>query len=148
VILRPAIVVDAPAMAALHAMAFDAPWGEAEIAALIIGLGGYAFAAEAEGRAIGFILCRAVADEAEILTLATTPAQRRRGVAAALVRAGLDGAAARGASAMFLEVAADNLAAIGLYAGAGFAQVGARPGYYRGAQGAIDAMVMRRDLNI
>ena len=53
-----------------------------------------------------------------------------------------------GAEAMFLEVAADNAAAIALYAGAGgFVRVGARPGYYPRETGAIDALVMRRDLN-
>jgi ribosomal-protein-alanine N-acetyltransferase len=147
-ILRPAIVADAPALAALHATAFETPWRATDIAALMIGLGGYGVAAESESQAMGFILCRAVAQEAEVLTLATTPVHRRHGVAAALLRAGMDGAAARGASAMFLEVAADNLAAIGLYAGAGFAQIGARRGYYQGREGQIDALVMRRDLNI
>ena len=145
-ILRPAFVGDAAILAALHAQAFEKPWNADEIAALIAGLGAYAFAAQAPEELAGFILCRAVADEAEILTLATAPAHRRRGVAQALLRAAMDGATARGARAMFLEVAADNPAAVALYRQAGFAQVGARGGYYQRGDGAIDALVLRLDI--
>ncbi|HWW25876.1 MAG TPA: ribosomal-protein-alanine acetyltransferase, partial [Caulobacter sp.] len=48
---------------------------------------------------------------------------------------------------MFLEVAADNVAAIRLYETTGFARVGLRKGYYPHADGAKDAVVMRRVLN-
>ena len=48
---------------------------------------------------------------------------------------------------MFLEVAADNLAAIALYQATGFAKVGVRKGYYPHPDGAKDALVMRRTLN-
>ena len=50
-----------------------------------------------------------------------------------------------GAEAMFLEVAADNAAALALYRGAGFTQAGLRRGYY--APAGTDAFVLRRDLN-
>ena len=46
-----------------------------------------------------------------------------------------------------LEVADDNAGAIALYSGAGFGRVGARRGYYPRETGAVDALVMRRDLN-
>jgi ribosomal-protein-alanine N-acetyltransferase len=52
-------------------------------------------------------------------------------------------AAALGARAMFLEVAAGNEAAAALYRSAGFAAVARRPGYYEGA----DALVMRAALS-
>jgi ribosomal-protein-alanine N-acetyltransferase len=48
---------------------------------------------------------------------------------------------------MFLEVAADNLAAIALYQATGFIKVGVRKGYYPHPDGAKDALVMRRALN-
>jgi ribosomal-protein-alanine N-acetyltransferase len=88
-----------------------------------------------------------IAGEAEVLTLAVRPEQRRRGAARALLAAAL-ALAAPTAAAMFLEVAADNAGAVALYEAAGFEQVGRRAGYY-GRTGApsIDAIVMRRALN-
>ena len=96
----------------------------------------------------GFILCRSIAGEAEILTLAVDPARRRRGAGRALVEAAAGMAATLGAEEMFLEVAVDNPAALALYEAAGFARVGRRPGYYARTDGAdVDAVVMRRELN-
>jgi ribosomal-protein-alanine N-acetyltransferase len=58
-------------------------------------------------------------------------------------------ALARQAETLFLEVAADNAAALGLYEGLGFEMAGRRKGYYdRGAASPrIDALVMRLCLN-
>ena len=93
------------------------------------------------------ILCRALFEAAEILTLAVAPAARRRGIGAALVRAAAGLAAQGGADNLFLEVAQDNPAAQALYRSLGFAEAGRRAGYYARAEGRIDALVMRLDLN-
>jgi ribosomal-protein-alanine N-acetyltransferase len=138
---------DAADLAATHARSFDAPWSAADIEALIASPGGFALAVRDGGRPGGFVLCRAIAGEAEVLTLAVDPDFRRRGLARSLLEAAMIGAKAAGAEAMFLEVAADNAAAIGLYEQAGFARVGTRPGYYHRPAGQVDALVMRRDLN-
>jgi ribosomal-protein-alanine N-acetyltransferase len=95
----------------------------------------------------GFILCRAIAGEAEVLTLAVKPAARNAGLGRALLESAMGAARSTGAEAMFLEVAADNPAAIKLYTNAGFTRIGARPGYYARPGGAADALVLRRDLN-
>ena len=138
---------EAGALAELHASAFRDPWREAEIAAMIRGAGAFGFAARAGGQTAGFVLCRTIADEAEILTLATAPTHRRRGVARGLLESARESAETAGAAKMFLEVAEDNHPAIALYRGCGFRQVGARVGYYSRPGGAIAAWVMRRDLN-
>ena len=144
--LRGAWGHEAPALAQVHAAAFDHAWSAAEIAQLLDGPGGFALLVETDAP-LAFILCRAVAGEAEILTLAVDPAARRRGLARALVDAAAGAARMAGADVMFLEVAHDNLPAIGLYQAAGFDRVGLRRGYYdRGAAPAADAIVMRRDL--
>ena len=114
---------DAAQLAALHARAFERPWSETETAALLRGVGAVAFATED-----GFILLRALGLEAEVLTLAVAPEARRRGLGRSLVEAALAAAAAGGAEALFLEVAADNAAALALYEGAGFERVGVRRG--------------------
>jgi ribosomal-protein-alanine N-acetyltransferase len=146
--LRAARPNDAATLAAVHASAFETPWDAEAIQRFATDRGGLALAAEdADGAIVGFILCRAIAGEAEVLTLAVRPASRRRGVAAALLEAAI-GATRTSADAMLLEVAADNAAAIRLYENAGFASVGRRAGYYaRREGGAVDAIVMRRALN-
>jgi ribosomal-protein-alanine N-acetyltransferase len=137
---------DAPAMAQAHATAFDAPWSADEFASLLDSPGVFGLlAGDAAPR--GMVLCRIAADEAEVLTLAVDPQARRQGVARALVAAALGAARQAGATTAFLEVAADNAAAVGLYAGLGFRRAGLRRGYYdRGAAGTMDALVMRLDL--
>lgn len=138
--LRAAPAEDAARLAALHAAAFDRPWSAGEIAALMATPGVFALTIDLQG----FILCRSIAGEAEILTVAVDPAARRGGVGRALVEAAAGLAAQDGAESLFLEVAHDNTAALALYAAAGFERVGLRRGYY--APGA-DAVVMRRALN-
>lgn len=145
--LRPAVAADAEALARLHARAFPVGWSAHEIAGFMQGHGGYALAAEdGAGRLAGFILCRAIAGEAEVLTLAVDPGLRRQGLGRALLEAAA-ALAAPTCEALFLEVADDNIAAIGLYEGAGFARVGVRHDYYEHPDGRRDAIVMRRDLN-
>jgi ribosomal-protein-alanine N-acetyltransferase len=146
--LEPAGGRDVQALAAAHALSFDAPWSAADIADLLASPGIFALAARAEDGVHGFILARAIAGEAEILTLAVDPAVRRQGVARALVHAAATAARAAGAETLFLEVAVDNLPAIALYEGAGFEAAGRRRGYYaRPGRPAADALVLRRTLN-
>ena len=137
---------DQPArLAALHAAAFDRPgeaWSATAFADLLDQAG--VFALEAPD---GFILMRAVADEAEILTLAVRPGARRGGQGGRLVGEGVLAAAARGTVRVFLEVAEDNAAARALYARAGFVEAGRRPGYYAAADGGRrDALLLALNL--
>ncbi|TPV92297.1 MAG: GNAT family N-acetyltransferase [Myxococcales bacterium FL481] len=71
-----------------------------------------------------------VADEGEILRVATHPAHRRGGLARRLVAECLRRVQGAGCDRVHLEVAARNRAARGLYAAMGFREVGRRPGYY------------------
>ena len=146
-ILRPATRADGAALAALHAAAFDEPWSADDILRFAEDRGGFALVADERDEPAGFILCRLIAGEAEVLTLAVRPQLRRRGVGRALLEAAI--ALARpSAETMFLEVAADNPGAAALYAGAGFEAVGRRAGYYgRAGADSVDALVMRRALN-
>lgn len=126
-------------MAALHGQAFvnPRPWSEAEIAALMDSP--LCFALVKEG---GFLIGRAVAGEAELLTVAVDPARQGQGIGKSLVRQFVSEARARGADSAFLEVAADNVPAIAVYRKAGFVEQGRRRGYY----GGIDAVMMACDM--
>ncbi len=130
--------VDAETLAALHAEAFHLPWSEAAFSALLEQKGVFGVRATD-----GFILCRIVLDEAEILTLAVRPDARRAGLALRLTQAAADLAAQGGVERLFLEVAEDNAAARGLYARLDFVQTGRRRGYYARAEGPpADALLL------
>ena len=139
----------AAVLAALHEAAFAGQsqeiWNEKSLRELLAMPGALALLAQQGDEPVGFILLRQAADEAEIITLAVQPQQRRLGVARRLLSVGLDKLSGRGARHCFLEVADDNVAARALYTAAGFAEVGRRPGYYRDAAGQPrDAILMRR----
>ncbi|MCB2127322.1 MAG: GNAT family N-acetyltransferase [Rhodobacteraceae bacterium] len=138
------MTADPGRLARIHGESFTVPrpWTAVEIAGLLATPG--AFLIEAPD---GFLIGRALAGEAELLTLAVAPSARRRGTGAALVAGFLDRAATAGAGRAFLEVSADNAAARALYAQAGFAEAGRRPGYYRRPDGgATDALLLARAL--
>jgi len=97
----------------------------------------------AEPELVAMAAISVAADEAELQLIVVASAHRRLGFARALLLRVIEVAAARGATAMFLEVAETNEPAIELYRAHGFAPVGARRGYY--PEGS-DALVMRRPL--
>ncbi|WP_424810453.1 GNAT family N-acetyltransferase [Roseococcus sp. YIM B11640] len=88
----------------------------------------------------GFILMRHVMGEAEVLTLAVRPGDRRQGLGGTLLAEALAFAAAAGVTEVFLEVAEANQPAVALYTLAGFVRIGRRPNYYGPGQ---DAGVLR-----
>ena len=148
-VIRPLRADKSEDCARLHAAGFAHPWSAEEVAALIGNASTIAAAAldPANGRLRGFVLARLAADEAEILTIAVDPPARGKGVGRALLAENLRQAANAGARAMFLEVDADNAAALALYKRLGFVKVGERAGYYRRKDGArAAAVVMRRAL--
>lgn len=99
--------------------------------------------AERGGACAGYIVLALAADEAEIESLAVEAAQRRQGVATALLEAGSRAAEQRGARTLHLEVRESNRAARTFYARRGFTESGRRPGYYR--QPEESAVLLRRD---
>jgi len=125
--LRRGQVGDVSALARIHRAAFDHPWSESDFATYLasdlVWVSGQPIA--------GFLLIRAVGDEAEILTLAVDPAHRRAGRAAALLEAAKQDLSKSVVSHLFLEVAADNFPALALYQRQGFLPIGVRKGYYR-----------------
>lgn len=94
------------------------------------------------GEVLGYAGLDHAGDVADVMTIATTPAARGRGVGRRLLEELLARAAARGADAVLLEVRADNAAALALYERLGFAVISVRRRYYQ-PEG-VDALVMRR----
>lgn len=90
----------------------------------------------------GFIVWRAVADEAELITIGVAPDARRTGIGAAMIGIMEGELKKSGVKSVFLEVAENNAPARKLYEQNGYVQIGVRPKYYDG----IDAIMMKKDL--
>ena len=122
-------------------------WTRQDMAELLASPGAVGWVVQSAERAIGFALCRVAADEAELLTIAVDPEERRRGAGRGLLMAVVDHARTAGARSLFLEVRADNPAALSLYGKAGLQAVGQRKSYYqRRERPPADAIVMRLTL--
>jgi len=150
VLLRAGDARDVATVDALMSAAFDPRFGEAWTRNQCMGVlampGVRLILAFVDDRPAGFALARTVLDEAELLLIAVDPAERRGGVGGALLRAVIADAHMAGTRRLHLEVRAGNPAAM-LYAQEGFARIGVRPGYYRGAGGEVhDAHTYARDL--
>jgi len=120
-----------PAVAALEAASFSTPWSEASIrgelenpwAIWLTALEGDALA--------GYLGVQYGPDGGDVLTVATDPAFRGRGVGKALLREMCARLREKELRWLTLEVRPSNAAALGLYESLGFRQVGRRPRYYR-----------------
>jgi len=121
--------VDAKAMAAIHAESFERSWDALEMAAH--SQNDMCYGLKTAGNLAAFIILRAAAGQAEILTIATHPDFRRSGWGQKILTQAARSLKDSGCDEIFLEVAEDNTAAIALYKNAGFAPIGRRPGYYR-----------------
>lgn len=128
-------------LAQIHAEAFTIPrpWDAVEFSSLLKMPGVFLLSRER-----GFVLGRVVIDEAELLTIAVPLEQRRKGIGSWLLQSFDQKAADLGAKMGFLEVAANNQAAVSLYKRCGWHMAGRRTGYYRDTSGTIDALIFKR----
>jgi ribosomal-protein-alanine N-acetyltransferase len=144
--------VDLDRASRLHREAFEPMgergWTRQDIAGLLASPGVAGFLLAEDSSDVGMAICRLVADEAELLTVAVDPAHRRRGAARLLLGAVVDRVRGDGARTLFLEVGADNPGARTLYDSLGFETAGRRAGYYaRRGRPAVDAFIMRLNLS-
>ena len=129
--LRRARPGDLPALMAIETRAFAHPWSEDMLARELDHDWSTVLVAEGPGGApVGFAIFWTIQDEIHLLDVAVDPDHRRQGVATALLRGLVDGARARQAARVLLEVRRSNAGAQALYRGQGFAATGVRPRYY------------------
>jgi ribosomal-protein-alanine N-acetyltransferase len=133
-------------IARLHGQLFSPVWSVESIRTLLDHPGSTAFLA-AYGPppkvSVGFVMAQLAADEAEILTLGVMADFQRKGVGRRLLDGVARAVTRAEAKKLFLEVAADNDAALALYYRAGFLGTGLRRGYYaRPAGPAVDALTL------
>lgn len=141
-------IADAAVVAGLSDAAAAEPWSAAAVARILALPGSWGqLAVTRDGLPAGFLIGRTAADESEIINLVVATGVRRRGVGRALVAAALESARRAGSSAIFLEVAEDNVGGRALYESMSFRPVGRRPHYYgRNGGNFIDAIIMKREI--
>lgn len=102
-------------------------------------------AAEMDGRLIGYGVFSVTEEEAEVLTIAVKPEDRRQGAAAALMTTFFKIAEELSLQRIFLEVRVSNEGAKKLYRELGFEVINVRRDYY--VSPVEDAEVMRKELS-
>ena len=139
-------------LAAVYAIQLKCPqaaqWRREDYLHLAGDPGGTILVAELEAantpEVVGFAVFHRVMDEAELRNIAIDPAHQRKGIARALLAAGMRTARQFGVRRLFLEVRASNQPAVAFYASAGFELLYARHDYYQNP--AEDALVMACDI--
>jgi len=141
--LRPALIADVKAMAAIELVAFSDPWPASSFAEMLpMAHSRMVVAVDAQEVLVGYCILLSAADEGEIANIAVRPTERGRGIGAMLLDDALAAAARMGVTQLFLEVRTSNAAARALYASRSFVSVGRRTAYY--SDPTEDALVLRR----
>lgn len=130
-IVAPALSADAEELSRLEAECFPHPRSEAALLSEISQPERYLLLTyKIQGQLKGYVGLEYVLDEGYVTDLAVFSGCRRRGVGTALMleleRRGQE----LGLKFLTLEVRAGNLAAVELYRGMGYKEVGRRPGFY------------------
>ena len=116
----------------LERMCFSRPWSKKMLAEELDNqCAAFLVAVEPETeKAVGYAGLLVVADEGYITNVAVDPSCRRQGVAAQLLQVFDNFAKGNQLAFLTLEVRSSNAAAIALYEGFGFREVGRRRNYY------------------
>jgi ribosomal-protein-alanine N-acetyltransferase len=144
-------LADVPAVGELELLCFPAPWSPDTYRNELLHnrFGSYWVLAPAPGAvetegALPPILayggCWLMGDEVHIVTIATHPRFRRRGLSRHLLLLMIEECRRRGASLVTLEVRVSNKSAQQLYTNLGFVEVGLRRAYYQ--DNGEDALLM------
>ena len=131
--LRPARAADLPALLALERRAFRGDRLSArQFRHHLENPGAWFAVAGPPGAPLGMALVffRRGSTVARLYSIVVAPAARGRGLGLRLLRAAEAAARRRGCRELRLEVRADNAAALGLYAGAGYRRLARLPRYY------------------
>jgi [ribosomal protein S18]-alanine N-acetyltransferase len=135
---------DLPEVLALEKAAYPFPWSQGNfIDSLAAGYLAWV-RHDPQRQLVAYCVAQPGYQETHLLNLTVAPLQQRRGHGRTLLLALAGWARERGDAALWLEVRQSNTAGRALYAGAGFAEVGLRRGYYPDTQQRReDAVVMR-----
>lgn len=142
---RPMVEADIAAVIAIERSAYTHPWTEGIFRdCLRVGYSCTVF--EQCGVIDAYGIMSVVAGECHILNLCVRLEAQGRGIGRKVLTHILTRARQSGSDAVFLEVRPSNRAAIRLYMGMGFNEVGVRKRYYPAHDGREDAIIMALNL--
>ncbi len=119
-----------PIIADIERMTYTMPWSDTSFYSEVYSRYSLTRVAELDGKIIGYICVRQIADECHLLNLTVHPDFRRRGIATLLFTDILKDLKESGGRFLYLEVRASNHDARRLYEKFGFKMVGIRKNYY------------------
>jgi ribosomal-protein-alanine N-acetyltransferase len=134
---------DVPGVMEIEGRSFPTPWSESSFRYELLEnpyASLFVIRAAASPRVLGFACVWVIDEEMKINNIAVHPDHRGRGLGRRLLRFLLDFARAEACREVTLEVRPSNVAALRLYARAGFRTVGRRRNYYTDTH--EDALVM------
>ncbi len=129
--IQPMTEQSAPLVAALEAASFSTPWSESSIRSELDNPWAVWLTAWEGDHLLGYIGVQYGPDGGDLLTIATDPESRGKGVARALIAAMTERMREKNLQWLTLEVRPSNEDALRLYRGLGFIEVGRRRNYYR-----------------
>lgn len=147
--IREAMQLDLATLVGMEKKLFsDSPWSMGQFKEEFKGVPKsrhFLVAVDEENQIIGYAAVLVVAPgvEADVLTVGVLPQNQKMGIATAFMSELEKWSTAKGAPAMMLEVAVDNVPAISLYEKLGYEKISTRQNYYGPA---LDAIVMRKEL--
>lgn len=142
-LVRAALPLDVAALLELEAACFADAWTMNTLQSTLDDAKSLTCVAQVEQEIAGYASGWTIGDEGEVTRVAVHPHWRGRGFGRNLLQHLQEESARRGARTLFLEVRESNVAALQLYRGCGWIEVGRRKRYYADGE---DALVMRRDL--
>ena len=131
--IRPMVLEDISAVAALEAQIFSDAWSE-RLYGETLESGRYdcqVLEIVATGQLAGYFCGQVILDEAEVHRIAVDPVLRGYGYGQVLLGDFLQRTREKGVVTVLLEVRAGNVPAIGLYEKNGFVRIGVRKEYYQ-----------------
>lgn len=136
---RPAHANDLPALTIIEALCFGPPRNPDNLAGELTRSWSRLVVIEHADEVVAYVNYWCVADEIEVIQVATHPGHQRRGHGRRALVHALDEARTTGATRALLEVRPSNTAAVALYESLGFVEVNRREKYYDDGE---DALVM------
>lgn len=144
-VIRKGTKEDIEAIYNIELESFSVPWSLESITKELENEMAYYVVAEEEGQVLGYAGLWDVVGEGQITNIAVRPSGRRKGIGKKLVEGLIAYGKEKSLEVLILEVRQSNEAAIKLYSGAGFKEIGKRKNYY--TKPTEDALLMALTLS-